>query len=127
MAMFGSLWMSEHLHFIPCPLCWYQRIAMYPLVLLLGIAAIRRDESIRSYAIPLALVGSVVSIYHYQLERFPDQQSIACSVSVPCTTIWFEKLGYITIPMMALSAFALVVVILIVGGRDHGQGIAREA
>ena len=126
-AMAGSLYMSESRHFIPCPLCWYQRIAMYPLVVVLGIAALRRDESARWYAIPLALIGSVISIYHYQLERFPDQETIACSASVPCTTIWFEQLGYITIPMMALSAFALVVVILIAGGRHHGQGIADEA
>jgi disulfide bond formation protein DsbB len=125
-AMAGSLYLSEVRHFPPCVLCWYQRIAMYPLVLVLGIAVIRRDLAIRIYAIPLALVGMGISIYHYQLERFPDQETIACSTSVPCTTIWFEQLGYITIPMMALSAFALICVVLATGGR-HGQGISKQA
>ncbi|MCW2920792.1 MAG: disulfide oxidoreductase [Thermoleophilia bacterium] len=125
-ATAGSLYMSEVRHFEPCPLCWYQRIAMYPLVVLLGIAVLRRDHLARWYAIPIALVGLAIGAYHYQLERFPDQDAIACTSSVPCTTIWFEQLGYITIPMMAMSAFALVVVILAIGGR-HGQGIPDEA
>lgn len=125
-AMGASLYMSEVRNFQPCVLCWYQRIAMYPLVLVLAIAAFRRDLMVRMYAIPLALSGAVISIYHYQLERFPDQETTACSASVPCTTIWFEQLGYITIPMMALSAFALVAVILATGGR-HGQGKSQQA
>lgn len=125
-AMAASLYMSEVRHFQPCVLCWYQRIAMYPLVLVLGIAALRRDLAVWRYAIPLALVGATVSIYHYQLERFPDQEQIACSATVPCTTIWFEQLGYITIPMMALSAFALIITILTIGKR-HGQSIANQA
>ena len=116
-AMAGSLYMSEIRNYPPCVLCWYQRIAMYPLVLLLGIAAVRRDLSVRIYAIPLALIGVGISAYHYQLERFPDQEAIACTTSVPCTTVWFEQLGYITIPMMAMSAFALICVVLTLGGR----------
>jgi disulfide bond formation protein DsbB len=127
-ATLGSLYMSEVRHFTPCVLCWYQRICTYPLVVVLGIAALRRDlASARWYAIPLAAIGACISAYHYQLERFPQQETIACSKDVPCTTIWFEQLGYVTIPMMALSAFALVIVILIAGGRRNGQGIANEA
>jgi disulfide bond formation protein DsbB len=119
-AMAGSLYLSEVRHFPPCVLCWYQRIAMYPLVLVLGIAAVRRDPAVRIYAIPLALIGLGISAYHYQLERFPDQETIACTTSVPCTTIWFEQFGYITTPLMALSAFALICVVLTLGGR-HGR------
>ena len=81
--MTGSLYFSEVAHFVPCRLCWYQRIAMYPLVLLLGIATLRRDRGIRLYAIPLAAIGAAVSIYHVQLERFPDQASF-CSLEAPC-------------------------------------------
>lgn len=125
-AMAGSLYLSEVRHFPPCTLCWYQRIAMYPLVVVLGVAVLRRDLGGRWYALPLALVGAAISAYHYQLERFPDQEQMACATAVPCTTIWFEQLGYITIPMMALSAFALIAVILTLGGR-HGQGLANEA
>jgi disulfide bond formation protein DsbB len=100
---------------------------MYPLVVLLGIAVLRRDHAARWYAIPIALIGTAIGAYHYQLERFPDQEAIACSSSVPCTTIWFEQLGYLTIPMMALSAFLLIAVILTLGGRHHGQGFADQA
>ena len=125
-ATVGSLYMSEYRHFQPCTLCWYQRIAMYPLVVVLGVAAWRRDLGARFAVLPLALLGASISIYHYQLERFPHQEQIACSSTVPCTTIWFEQFGYITIPMMALSAFALIAVILTIGARN-GQGITNEA
>lgn len=125
-AMAGSLYMSEARHFQPCVLCWYQRIAMYPVVLILGIASLRRDLTAWWYALPFALIGAAISVYHYQLERFPDQEQIACSATVPCTTIWFEQLGYITLPMMALSAFALIATVLTIGKR-HGQSIANQA
>ncbi len=125
-ATLGSLYMSEMRNFQPCPLCWYQRIAMYPLVVLLGVAVLRGDRDVRWYVLPQALIGAAISVYHYQLERFPDQEKIACSTDIPCTTIWFEQFGYITIPMMALSAFLLIAVITTLGAR-HGQGIAREA
>lgn len=107
-ALCGSLYFSEVRHFQPCPLCWYQRVCMYPLALVLGIAAFTKDRSVARYVVPLCGIGAAISIYHYQLERFPDQEVIACSTSVPCTTIWFESFGYITIPMMALTAFITI-------------------
>lgn len=121
-ATAGSLFFSEVRHFEPCPLCWYQRIAMYPLVVVLGVAALRGDRAIRITVLPLAAIGALVSAYHYQLERFPHQEALACTSSVPCTTIWFEQLGFITIPYMALSAFALIAALLAIGGGHHGQG-----
>lgn len=118
-ATAGSLYLSEVRHFPPCELCWFQRIAMYPLAVVLPIAAWRRDRDVWRYAVPLALLGGAVSIYHYQLERFPDQASIACSVEVPCTAVWFIHFGYITIPLMALTAFAAIATLLTIG-RRHG-------
>jgi disulfide bond formation protein DsbB len=127
-ATVGSLYMSEVRHFQPCPLCWYQRVCMYPLVVVLGIAALTRDHRIGRYVLPLTVIGAATSVYHYQLERFPEQEAVACSRSVPCTTIWFEQFGYITIPMMALSAFALIGVLVWLAGRTHhGQGISDQA
>jgi disulfide bond formation protein DsbB len=125
-ATAGSLYMSEIRNFDPCILCWYQRICMYPLTIVLGMSLLRRDRGVGWYALPLSLIGLGISIYHYQLERFPNQESISCSLDVPCTTIWFEQFGYITIPMMALSAFSLIAVLVWLGGR-HGKGISREA
>jgi disulfide bond formation protein DsbB len=107
-AMAGSLYFSEVRNFAPCPLCWYQRICMYPLVALLAVAALSNDRRVGRYVWPLAGIGAVISIYHYQLERFPQQETAVCSTSVPCTTIWFEEFGYVTLPMMAFSAFALI-------------------
>jgi disulfide bond formation protein DsbB len=118
-ATLGSLYLSEIAHIPPCQLCWYQRIAMYPLPVILGIAAWRRDFGIRPYAIALAAIGSAISIYHYQLERFPDQSSLSCSVDVPCTTVWIWRFHYISIPFMALSGFALIVTLLLLGPSDR--------
>src|SRR4051812_17209676 len=68
----GSLWLSEGANFTPCRLCWYQRIAMYPMVPILGIAALRRDAGVRIYAAVLAGIGLVISAYHILVERFPN-------------------------------------------------------
>jgi disulfide bond formation protein DsbB len=112
LAMAGSLYFSEIAHFEPCRLCWYQRIAMYPLVVILGIAAWRRDVGVRRYAVPLAAIGAVISTYHYALEWFPWLDSGVCSVTLPCTLVWFRELGFISLPYLALSAFLLIIALL---------------
>jgi disulfide bond formation protein DsbB len=113
-SMVGSLYFSEVAHFTPCRLCWYQRICMYPLVPVLGLAAWRRDRGIRPYAAVLAGIGAVISSYHVLLERFPSLESGVCEIANPCTLIWVRRLGYLTIPTMALSAFALILTLLAV-------------
>lgn len=111
-ATAGSLYYSEVADFPPCRLCWFQRIGMYPLAVILPIAAWRRDRQVRWYALPLAVVGGAVSIYHMVIERFPSLESGSCEVTNPCSTIWVEKLGYLTIPTMALSGFAVIALLL---------------
>jgi disulfide bond formation protein DsbB len=115
----GSLYFSEVANFVPCNLCWYQRIAMYPLVLILGIAAVRRDLSIRLYAIPLAAIGALVSTYHYALEWFPELDYGACKAGIPCTQVWFREFGFISLPFLALVAFLLVITFLLLPGRER--------
>jgi disulfide bond formation protein DsbB len=114
LATSGSLYYSEVANFVPCLLCWYQRIAMYPLVLILLAAAVTRDARAAKYVVPLAVIGLVVSVYHYQLELFPEQATV-CSVGVPCTFRHVEELGFISIPFMAgigfISILALQVAI----------------
>ena len=112
LAMAGSLYFSEIAHFEPCRLCWYQRIAMYPLVVILGIAAWRRDIGVRRYAVPLAAIGAVISTYHYALEWFPWLDSGVCVATMPCTLVWFRELGFISLPYLALSAFLLIIALL---------------
>lgn len=128
-ATLGSLYLSEVAHFTPCVLCWYQRAAMYPLAVVLGLAAWRRDLAVRPYGLALAAVGLPISVYHYLLERFPALEAGTCDPDNPCTLLWVWRFHYISIPLMAASAFALVAVLLLVasaagpaagpqGGRD---------
>jgi disulfide bond formation protein DsbB len=124
-SMAGSLYLSEGAHFTPCRLCWYQRICMYPLVPVLGLAAWRRDHGIRPYAGALAAIGAVIASYHVLLERFPTLESSVCEVANPCTLIGVRRFGYLTIPGMALSAFALILVLLAVA-RDGSHPGTRS-
>lgn len=113
-ATLGSLYLSEIVHLIPCTYCWYQRIAMYPLVVILGIAAWRKDHGIRIYATTLAIIGAVISSYHRLIQAVPDLGGSACSSGVPCTAAYFTLFGFVTIPYMALSAFLLILALLYV-------------
>lgn len=104
-TVFGSLYLSEVRGFKPCTLCWYQRIAAYPILVVLLVGWARRDDGARWYVLPLAALGSVVSVYHILIERFPSLESGACDPTNPCSLIWVQHLGFITIPYMALSSF----------------------
>jgi disulfide bond formation protein DsbB len=118
-SMVGSLYFSEVAHFTPCRLCWYQRICMYPLVPVLGLAAWRRDHGIRPYAAVLAGLGALIAAYHVLIERYPTLESSVCVPAAPCTLIWVRRFGYLTIPTMALSAFALILVLMAGAGPGH--------
>jgi disulfide bond formation protein DsbB len=120
-AMSGSLFFSEVAHFPPCVLCWYQRIAMYPLVVILLVAAIRGDDRVIRYVGPLAAIGALISIWHIGVERFPGLPSGSCSLDAPCSTIYVQVLGFVTIPTMALAGFLAVITLLLLrssGGTD---------
>jgi disulfide bond formation protein DsbB len=118
-AMAGSLYFSEVADFIPCRLCWFQRIAMYPLAVILLVAAIRRDRAVQWYAVPIAAAGACVSIYHYLIEWQPDLEvGNACSATgVSCSAIWFREFGFVTLAFMALCGFVAVIVLTVVGAR----------
>jgi disulfide bond formation protein DsbB len=118
LATAGSLYFSEVSSYEPCTLCWYQRIAMYPLVVLLGVAVWRRDAGVRRYVLPLAGAGAVIAIYHYALEWFPALDSGVCSSTTPCTVVWFRELGFISLPYLALSAFLLIAALVTLAERD---------
>ncbi len=121
----GSLYFSEVAHFPPCHLCWLQRFAMYPLAPILGIAAWRRRGAlIRPYAMALALIGACISTYHVALEHHPEWESSVCDPKNPCTLIWVKRLGYLTIPTMALSGFALIITLLAISREERVDGNA---
>ena len=121
LATAGSLYFSEAAHFEPCRLCWFQRIAMYPLVLILGIAAWKRDAGIRIYAVPIATIGAAISAYHYLLEWFPSIDTGACTVGIPCTAVWFREFGFASLPFLALTAFLLIIALLVIPFSDDDE------
>lgn len=106
-ATSGSLFFSEIAGFEPCKLCWFQRIFMYPQVLLLGIALYRKDNGIIYSIIPMSVIGAGIAAYHYAIQKMPH--AISCGDgAVSCSTMYFFHFGYITIPVMALTAFILI-------------------
>jgi disulfide bond formation protein DsbB len=111
-ATVGSLVYSEFIHFEPCRLCWFQRIAMYPLAIILLVAAIRRERQVKFYALPMSLIGLGISIYHYLIQHIPTLEGGACDPDNPCSNIFVEVFGFITIPFMAGSGFILISALL---------------
>jgi disulfide bond formation protein DsbB len=124
-ATAGSLYLSEVAHFTPCVLCWYQRIGMYPMVVLFAVA-LRRGDAVWPYALVLSVAGGAVSTYHMLLERFPTLETNACDPDNPCSLIWTERFGYLTIPTMALSAFALVASLSLLGRATARAEVAER-
>lgn len=108
-ATAGSLFFSEVMDLPPCILCWYQRIAMYPLVVIIAVGIATRDVRWKFYALPLSLIGLAIAIYHNLLYYHLIPESITpCKEGLSCTTVQIEWFGFITIPFMALTAFILV-------------------
>jgi len=112
-ATLGSLFFSEVAHFIPCKLCWFQRIAMYPLVLL-ALPALALDRQAARYFLPLPIVGFAVSVWHMLVERGVISETQSCEISAPggCSVKWIEEFGYMTIPTLAATGFALIGILL---------------
>lgn len=109
LAMAGSLTYSDVIGYAPCVLCWFQRILMYPQVLIMGVAMYRRDMSVRLYGLILSVVGAVIALWHYLGQLgFGTLPCSAVGYSVSCAERFVMQYGYITIPLMAFSAFALI-------------------
>lgn len=114
-AMLGSLYFSEIKAYVPCDLCWYQRILMYPLTVMLAIGISVRDKWIPRIVLPLSVIGMGVSSYHYLLEKtdlFP--KDTFCRAGVSCVTVWINWFGFITIPFLALTAFTIITIMCII-------------
>ena len=111
-ATAGSLIYSEVIHFEPCRLCWFQRIAMYPMSVILLVGAIRREAQVRFYALPFAVGGLAISVYHYLIQNIPNLESGSCDPDNPCSAIFVQMFGFITIPFMAGAGFIVIAVLL---------------
>jgi disulfide bond formation protein DsbB len=116
----GSLFFSEIAHFVPCELCWYQRICMYPLSITTLLAALFDDPRAARYLLPLPIAGAGVSVYHLLVENGVVGQSNTCLISAPggCGVKWINEFGYVTIPTLALTAFALAFAFLLLAAYE---------
>jgi disulfide bond formation protein DsbB/mono/diheme cytochrome c family protein len=125
-AMCGSLYFSEVRGYAPCVLCWYQRILMYPLTILIAVGLLRRDANLPYYVLPFSLFGLGMSTYHYLLEKTDlFAGSAACAQGVSCTTQWINWFGFVTIPFLALVAFLVITVMSIVA-LINGEPVAED-
>lgn len=118
-SMVGSLYYSEVAEFAPCDLCWYQRITMYPLAIILAIAAYRKDAGIRLYTYPLTVVGAVLAAYQYALQLAPSLDTGFCGVDTSCSERYIWQFGFISFPFMSLVGFAMIFTLLYIAGRDE--------
>jgi disulfide bond formation protein DsbB len=126
LATAGSLYYSEVAGYPPCVLCWYQRIAMYPLVIVLGVAAWRRDRAVWRTGLPIVAIGAAISTYHVLIERVPSLATESCQVDVPCTVRWVWELGFVSIPFMALTAFLFIGALLLgVRQQEHEDVVSN--
>ncbi len=120
-AMAGSLYLSEGVGFTPCVLCWYQRIAMYPLVVIGAVGVVRRDPGAWRYGVPLAAVGLVIALYHVALQYQPALDIVSCSAAAPCTGRYVLVFGFVSIPVLAAAAFWLILALLLTARTGAGR------
>jgi disulfide bond formation protein DsbB len=117
----GSLFFSEIAHLVPCELCWYQRICMYPLSIVTLLAALANEHRVARYVLPLPLAGAGVGAYHLLVENGVVGQSLTCKISAPggCATKWIDEFGYVTIPTLAVTGFLLVLALLLLASVEQ--------
>ncbi len=114
-ATLTSLYFSEILKFPPCVLCWYQRILMYPLVIILAVGILKKDKGVYQYVLPLSILGMVIAIYHNLLywNIIPESQT-PCLLGVSCTIKFIEYFGFITIPFLSFVAFLIITACMVI-------------
>lgn len=111
-AMLISLFFSEWMKLPLCDLCWYQRMAMYPLVLILGIGMYRKDLYVSTYAFPFVCMGLLIAVYQITIQAFPTSEMKICSVGVSCNEDYLNLFGFISIPMLSFVGFLAIIVFL---------------
>lgn len=118
-SVLGSLYFSEILKFPPCILCWYQRIFMYPLTIILAIGILRQDKKIYQYVLPFSIAGGLISVYHNLLYyKILPESAGPCTLGISCTTKFIELFGFLTIPLLSLIAFLVITTCMLLLRRD---------
>ncbi len=117
-SMLGSLYFSEIVNYTPCRLCWYQRAAMYPLAIFLIVATFKKLKFVKLGSVVLAFIGLLIASYHWFIERFPDLDAGVCDAKMPCSVVWFESFGFVTLSFMAFTAFFTTIVLVTIRTED---------
>jgi disulfide bond formation protein DsbB len=126
----GSLFFSQVAGYVPCEMCWFQRICMYPLSILTLFLAYHRDHRTARYLLPFPVIGAGASIYHILIENHVVATPAACEVGAGCTVKWIDYFGYMTIPTLALTAFVLLIIFLalgVAGSADAPATVSADA
>ena len=114
-SMLGALFLGEVVGVAPCVLCWYQRIAMFPLVIILALGLLPFDYRSVRYALPLAAAGWVIALYHCLLYwGVIPKDLVPCGEGASCTDVKAELFGFVSVPLLSLTAFSLIVVFLLI-------------
>lgn len=119
-SMSGSLFYSEVAKYTPCLLCWWQRIFMYPQTLLIAMGIIKNDKNAADYSIGLSAVGAIIATYHYYIQ-LGGTSFFSCAqvgYSSECSERFSLEFGYVSIPMMALSAFVAIMILMIISKKQ---------
>jgi len=118
-ATTGSLFFSEIMKFPPCVMCWYQRIAMYPLVVLFAVGLFQNSKSTIHFSLPIVVIGWLFALYHNLLHYgvIPESAS-PCQMGVSCSTIYVNWFGFITIPVLSFISFSIILILLVLLNRS---------
>lgn len=118
-GMVVSLYASEVIGLIPCALCWYQRIALYPLVVIFSVGLWRKDQFVYWYGLPLSLIGGLIALYHTMLQwGLVSESLITCVSGVPCSQASINLFGFVNFPFLSLLGFGVITLCLILFKRS---------
>ncbi|HJX58868.1 MAG TPA: disulfide bond formation protein B [Thiobacillus sp.] len=110
----GALFLGEVMGYTPCVLCWYQRIGMFPLVLILAAGLFPFDRGVVRYALPLALAGWLLAVFHWAVASgLVPESATPCSQGVPCSVEQISWFGFLTLPLLSVLAFSAIIALLL--------------
>lgn len=116
----SSLIGSEVFHIVPCVLCWYQRILLYPLVIIIAVGILRKDKKMYQYVLPFTIPGMAIAFYHHLLQVKVIPETMApCVQGISCATVNFLWFGFITFPLLSFFTFAIITVTMYLYKRYH--------
>jgi disulfide bond formation protein DsbB len=122
LAALGALFLSEVMGLAPCVLCWWQRVFMFPLVIILALALFPPDQKVIRYALPLALIGLLLAGFHLLLMMGVIPEALApCRQGIPCKTVQIEWFGFVTIPLMSFVTFLTIAGLLLAANRKSSE------